>query len=108
MSGKRKTSRKKAKQEVQKLTSIPLLINQRAYVGYSIADLKEVFKDCLGSSTTKRAIVKKSLTTSKKVTIEKPLPIEVQAATLVSNPLPKKKSFMGAIKSFFKKDKVLS
>ena len=110
LNGKRTTSMAKAEKEVQKLPTIPLIINQRAYVGYSMADLKETFKkymDC--PSPIKKSRKVKSIT--KKVKKEL-TPVDVEAAVIVSqsqhhevvsDPIGKKNSFIGSLTSFFKK-----
>jgi hypothetical protein len=116
--GKRVLSLPKAENIVENLPVIPLIINQRAYAGYAVSDLKEAFKDYIEVSPVP---IKRR--TSKKA---KPLPVEVEAAMLVSrevpeatptisveetsgkvsNPISKKKSLFSTISSLFKKEKV--
>jgi hypothetical protein len=116
--GKRVLSLPKAENIVENLPVIPLIINQRAYAGYAVSDLKEAFKDYIEVSP-----VSFKRRTSKKV---KSLPVEVEAAMLVSrevpeatatisveetsgkvsNPISKKKSLFSTISSLFKKEKV--
>lgn len=95
LSGRRCTSLAKAKKAVSKLPTIPLIINQRAYVGYSVADLKETFKDYMGVA---------ELPKRRKTSI----PVEVEAAAMMSNPVAQKKSFISRFTSLFKRksDKV--
>lgn len=101
--GKRVTSIAKAQKAVEHLPSIPLLINDRAYVGYSVADLKKTFKNYISPSKRSNSI--------------KVVPVEpdIEAAVIqskitkenpVSNPIAKKKSFFSTITSFFKREKV--
>lgn len=121
LNGRRTTSIVKVEKEAQKLPTIPLIINQRAYVGYSVADLKETFKKYY---TEEAAPVKKShkATPVKKLhkAIKKPVDIDVETAVLisqgtkeeaqkkVSNPLPKRKSIFNSFTSLFKREKVSS
>jgi transcription initiation factor IIE alpha subunit len=100
--GKRSMPLNRASQEVKKLQGIPLLIKNKAYMGYAVSDLKEIFKDYIGAPVK----------TSYKETATS-IPVEVEAAVIasqnkVSNPIAKKKSLLGTITSFFKKEKAHS
>lgn len=86
------------KQVVKSLPMTPLLINQRAYAGYSVSDLREALNKLKTGETPvpKRARAKSSM------------PLEVEAATMISNPIVKKKSLLSKITSLFRKEEVLS
>jgi hypothetical protein len=95
---------KKAEEAIKDLPMIPLIINQRAYVGYSVSDLKKVFKSYI-SSTSQNPPKKNSLNVEIKTirTLTK-----ATKQTNVSNPITEKKSFLKTITSLFKKEKVHS
>lgn len=106
LSGKRVTSILKAEKIVSRLPVIPLLINQRAYAGYSIADLKNAFKDYVEDSSPLRV---------KRKNLKKPIPMEVEAALVAStvsgttsNPIQKKKSLFSSFASLFQKKEKIS
>lgn len=101
--GKRVISLKEVMQKVKGIESTPLLINHRAYVGYPIATLKEIFKDYINvpNRKTTKSTSKVNKITAEEITV---IPAEVEAATLVSNPI-KKNSFFGTVFSFFGKKK---
>ena len=105
--GKRVTSFKKINEEVmKKLQPIPLLINQRAYVGYPVAELKETLKKYMNADSVIPKRTHKA--------VKKPVAIDVETAALLSqetkgnstNPIAKKKSLFSTISSFFKKEEV--
>ena len=96
LQGKRVLSLNRAIEIASKLPSIPVMINQRAYAGHSMSDLKEAFKEYIGESSS-----------SKRRKRIKETPVEVKAAVMASNPI-QKKSFFGTITSWFKKEKVYS
>ena len=110
--GKRVTSVKKAEMAIKDLPIIPLIINQRAYVGYSVADLKKTFKAYIESP--KSSPVKEKVKNSSNInikaidTLTKINRTRGRINPSVSNPITKKKSFFSTITSFFKKEKVHS
>ena len=122
LSGKRTTSISKAEKAVSHLPVIPLIINQRAYVGYAMADLKEIFKDCLDPSLVSTKKVKKvkrikkikrakEKETFKNIDVETAVvlsQVAKEAQSRVSNPMPKRKSIFSSLTSLFKKEKVRS
>ena len=95
--GKRCTSIKKAEQIIKNLPVTPLIINQRAYAGYAVSDLKEAFNEYLDSPAPKKALIKDH-------------PVEISTAEVpVSNPIAKGKSVFSFFSSLFKsKEKVHS
>lgn len=108
LKGKRITSMAKAEKEIKNLPVIPLIINQRAYVGYSVADLKETFKKYIENPTP----VKRTCRPKKEVT-----PVDVETVLMlsqeetskaVSNPIKKKSIFSSFVSLFQKKEKVHS
>lgn len=108
--GKRITSFKEIDSEIKKyITPIPLLINQRAYVGYPVSELKKTLRGYIEGDPKPR---KRNYCSHKKVEI----PVEVEAALIqtaknssksASNPI-QKKSFLSVVSSFFKREKVHS
>lgn len=97
LQGKRIASLEKAEKAVAGLPVIPLIINQKAYVGYSVADLKDVFKDC--SDTSVSRIAKKQNTD-----VETAVMLSSSRKKEVSNSSPEKNSFFSSLSSFFKKN----
>lgn len=110
LNGKRVISLKEMNSKIKKnLTPIPLLINQRAFVGYPVSELKETLKSYIEAAPKTR---KRNYCSHKKVEI----PVEVEAALIqtaknsnknASNPI-QKKSFLSVVSSFFKREKVHS
>lgn len=104
--GKRITSIQEVANRVKDIKPIPLLVNQRAYAGYPLATLKEIFKDYIDAPVKKRQKCTTKVEVSE--TVEPIVPEEVEAAAMVSNPI-QKKSFFGIVSSLFsKKEKVHS
>ena len=114
LSGKRVTSMSEAFKKIQNLPVIPLIINQRAYAGYSIADLKETFKKYIETPSTSVKRIKKAKKTPnlKNIDVETAVVLsqvsQKEIQSRVSNPLPKKKSLFSSLSSLFKKEKVHS
>lgn len=107
LKNKKTLSLKEAMEKVENLESIPLIINQKAFIGYPVATLRETFKDYMTTpvSKTRKKVANVS---SKRVKKEASTPEEIQAAVLVSNPV-QKKSFLSMFSSIFKnKEKVHS
>ena len=100
LAGKRCTSKEKAIKEVRGLTKIPLIIKQRAYAGYALSDLKEVFKEYLEPSPKYKRISIKRKTKANK---ETEMPMEVQAAILASHNSNKGKGLLDVFSSLFNK-----
>lgn len=113
LSGKRVTSMSEAFKKIQNLPVIPLIINQRAYAGYSISDLKETFKKYIETPSTSVKRIKKAKKTTnlKNIDVETAVMISQETKEVhsrVSNPLPKKKSLFSSLSSLFKKEEVHS
>lgn len=108
LSGKRATSMAKAESAIKDLPIIPLIINQRAYVGYSMNDLKEVFQEYMESPISKKS--------PKKIQRVVKVPSKVNTKTVttiserkeVSNPISKKSFFSSITSLFQRKEKVHS
>ena len=107
LKNKKTLTLKEATEKVEHLKSVPLIINQKAFVGYPVSALRETFKDYM-TAPTPRAHKKTSKVSSGKVRKSVSTPEEIQAAVLVSNPV-QKKSFLSMFSSIFKsKEKVHS
>ena len=98
----------KAESAIKDLPIIPLIINQRAYVGYSMNDLKEVFQEYMESPISKKS--------PKKIQRVVKVPSKVNTKTVttiserkeVSNPISKKSFFSSITSLFQRKEKVHS
>lgn len=111
LQGKRSVSFKKAKQIISSATVIPLIINQRAYAGYSVAELREIFKDYVNSIPMNHKATKKSRKVTKStvdIDVRTAVSLSKEQKALLSNRESEKKSIFSKIKSLFKKEKVLS
>lgn len=103
--GKRCTSMAKARQIVENLSVTPLIINKRAYAGYAVADLKEAFKEYIGTSTDTKN-TRRTRTVRKR--IAKKTPVKINTKPVASNPITEKKSVFSFFSSLFKKEKIHS
>lgn len=111
LQGKRAISLVKARKIANELTAIPLIINQRAYAGYSIADLREAFKDYVDLIPMNHKATKKSRKVTKStvdIDVRTAVSLSEEQKALLSNHESEKKSIFSKIKSLFKKEKVLS
>ena len=92
--GKRRTSMVEASKIAKNLLVTPLILNERAYAGYSVADLKEAFKKYLDPTAVNKNLARTN--SSKK---------SDKTATLTST--SNKNNMLGFFSSLFKKkDKV--
>lgn len=92
----------KAKEMVQDLPIIPLIINQRAYIGYAVSDLKETFKDYFIARESKR-VVKTSVDMNIETGDALSYVTKVKHQKSASNFLMKRNSLLSSITSLFKK-----